>query len=94
MKATRNGPQVEEKEDDTWELYKKPDSSLKKAAPSLSATAEKVAAVKQSLASASEEVQQDPQHRTSLVALGSLKSGKRAIAADIGRVPSKPGQGQ
>ena len=72
-KAARNGLQVEEKEDDTWELYKKAYSSLKKAVQSLSATAEKVAAVKQSLASASEEVQQDPQHQTSLVALGSLQ---------------------
>ena len=72
-KAARNGPEVEEKEDDIWKLYKKAYSSLKKAAQSLSGTAEKVAAVKQSLASASEEVQQDPQHQTSLVALGSLQ---------------------
>ena len=72
-KAARNGPQVEEKEDDTWELYKKAYSSLKKAVQSLSGTAEKVAAVKHLLASASEEVQQDPQHQTSLAALGSLQ---------------------
>ena len=71
-KAGRNGPEVEGKEDDTRELYKKAYSSLQ-TAQSLSGTAEKVAAVKQSLASASEEVQQDPQHQTSLVALGSLQ---------------------
>ena len=71
-KAARNGPQVEEKEDDTWELCKKAYSSLK-AVQSLSGTAEKVAAVKHLLASASEEVQQNPQHQTSLVALGSLQ---------------------
>ena len=71
-KAARNGPQVEEKEDDTWELYKKAYSSLKKAVQSLSGTAEKVAAVKHLLASASEEVQQDPRHQTP-GALGSLQ---------------------
>ena len=60
------------KEDDAWELYKKAYISLKTAVQSFSATAEKDAAVKQSLAGASEEVQQDPQHQTSLVALASL----------------------
>ena len=73
-KPARIGPQVDETEDDTWELYKKAAYiSLKKAVQSFSATEEKVAAVKQSLAGASEEVQQDPQHQTSLLALGSLQ---------------------
>ena len=72
-KPARNGPQVEEKEDDTWELRKKVYISLKKAVQSFSTTAEKVAAVNQSLASASVEVQQDPQRQPSLVVLGSLQ---------------------